>query len=950
VLEISEDAFDHSGNLVKYHDTNPGKRYLAALKKAKATKNHEALEAAVYNHLYAFFNRYWQDGDFISKRRLSKSERYAIPYNGEEVILYWANRDQYYVKTGEHFTDYTWKAQGGVTVHFKLVAADVEQNNVKGEKRFFLPRLGKITWEEQARKLTIPFEFRPLDKREAITYGGKNQQEAIIAKAVEEIPGQECLKNAPPALHALTAEKYCSDNGKTVTNFEYHLRRYTRRNTSDFFIHKDLKGFLSRELDFYLKNEVLNLEEMEAAGEMLAEGWFQMMRLIKRVGGQIIDFLAQIEEFQKMLWEKRKFITETFYCITVGHIPEEFYPEIVDCEAQWEEWKALFHVDEIETNLFTIGKDKNGRRMEILRAYPTLVLDTRHFPADFTDRLLASFDNLDEVTDGLLVHSENWQALNLLIEKYREQVKCIYIDPPFNAKSSEIMYKNDYKHSSWLTFIENRLLLSKPFYTSDAVIVIAIDEVEQEKLGLLISNVIPEKEKTCVTVVHNPTGQQGANFSSTNEYAYFLYPQGGSFIGLQDRSDNPDIRPLRDVSKGAHLRSDAANCFYPIYVRNGKIIGFGDICNDDYHPNGANVKRENGVIEVYPIDPQGVERKWVFARQSVESIADELEARFNSKTGIWDIIRTKSRFNYKTVWTDSKYSSNSYGSRILNEMLPNNSFTFPKSIHTVRDSIDASLNNQTQGLILDFFAGSGTTGHAVINLNREDGGRRKFILVEMAQYFDTVLLPRIKKVTFSPEWKDGKPKRMATAEEAGRSPRIVKVIRMESYEDALNNITFNESSKQHALQFEDYLLQYMLQWETRESETLLNVEKLAKPFSYRLQLHGEGGETRLQAVDLPETFAYLLGLSVEKRQVYSDHGRRYLVYRGTTREGRRAAVIWRETEGWTAEDYSRDRDFVAENNLTEGADDIYVNGDSYIREAQALEKLFKERMFAPLEV
>jgi adenine-specific DNA-methyltransferase len=179
---------------------------------------------------------------------------------------------------------------------------------------------------------------------------------------------------------------------------------------------------------------------------------------------------------------------------------------------------------------------------------------------------------------------------------------------------------------------------------------------------------------------------------------------------------------------------------------------------------------------------------------------------------------------------------------------------------------------------------------------------------------------------------------------------------LESYEDALNNIIFDEPSGQQALQFEDYLLQYMLKWETRKSETLLNVEKLAKPFSYQLYIHSDqpagrtGGETPARAVDLPETFAYLLGLSVEKRQVFSDNGRRYLVYRGTTREGRKTVVIWRETEGWTAEDYKRDREFVAENNLTEGVDDIYVNGDSYIREAQALEKLFKERMFAPVEV
>ena len=263
---------------------------------------------------------------------------------------------------------------------------------------------------------------------------------------------------------------------------------------------------------------------------------------------------------------------------------------------------------------------------------------------------------------------------------------------------------------------------------------------------------------------------------------------------------------------------------------------------------------------------------------------------------------------------------------------------------------------------MDFFAGSGATGHAVINLNREDGGRRKFILVEMAQYFDTVLLPRIKKVTFTPEWKDGKPKRMATAEEAARSPRIVKVIRLESYEDALNNLTFDEESGQQALKLfgDEYLLSYMLKWETRHSATLLNVEQLQSPFSYRLHIHRDG-ETRARPVDLPETFAYLLGLDVQSRKVYRNDESRmmndgnshhssflthhsYLVYRGTLRNGHTVAVIWRETKGWTAEDYRRDAAFVAEQKLAEGADEIWVNGDSLIPGARSLDPIFKERM------
>lgn len=248
---------------------------------------------------------------------------------------------------------------------------------------------------------------------------------------------------------------------------------------------------------------------------------------------------------------------------------------------------------------------------------------------------------------------------------------------------------------------------------------------------------------------------------------------------------------------------------------------------------------------------------------------------------------------------------------------------------------------------LDYFAGSGTTGHAVINLNREDGERRKFILVEMADYFDTVLLPRIKKISFTSEWKDGKPKRLSTSEEAERSPRIVKVIRLESYEDALNNIAFDDISGQEAKRFDDYLLQYMLRWETRHSETLLNVKELTRPFSYRLHNHANG-QTREKWVDIPETFNYILGLHIQARRVYDDNGRRYLVYRGKT-DDRTVAVIWRETEGWQQADYERDKEFVAEQKLAEGADEIFVNGDSFIPGAWALEAVFKARMFAPVE-
>jgi len=156
-----------------------------------------------------------------------------------------------------------------VTVHFKLQAADVEQDNVKGAKRFFLPVLEEIAWDGERRTLTVPFQYRPLTKQEEIAYGSRKQQDKIIAAATEAIPAR--LKGKTEALAALSAERRKDAKGNPVSYLAHHLRQYTARNTRDFFIHKDLRGFLSRELDFYIKNEVLNLDELEAAGEGLAE-------------------------------------------------------------------------------------------------------------------------------------------------------------------------------------------------------------------------------------------------------------------------------------------------------------------------------------------------------------------------------------------------------------------------------------------------------------------------------------------------------------------------------------------------------------------------------------------------------------------------------------------------------------------------------------------------------
>ena len=262
-------------------------------------------------------------------------------------------------------------------VHFRLRNADVEQDNVKGERRYFIPRVSETVWDTADDFIVIPFEYRPLYSQESNIYGTRNQQDKIITETTPKI--YKLLNGNARAMAALEGDHRRDDND-SASRLEHHMCQYVRRSNSDFFIHKDLSGFLSCELDFYLKNEVLNLENAVTADQDMTEGWFQQLRLTKAIGKQIIDFLAQIEGFQKMLWEKRKFVTDTHYCISLCNIPAEFYPDISDNEAQWEEWKELY------------GLDITDRSSVFLKSHPTLMLDTRHFSQQYVDRLLTHFD------------------------------------------------------------------------------------------------------------------------------------------------------------------------------------------------------------------------------------------------------------------------------------------------------------------------------------------------------------------------------------------------------------------------------------------------------------------------------------------------------------------------------------------------------------------------------
>lgn len=939
-------------------ETEPVKKAKVALDVLKDTAS---AEGDIYDHLYRFFERYYDDGDFISRRYYTretsgKAAPFAVPYNGEEVKLYWANADQYYIKTTDYFANFTFdlstsaknqieknggkvldgEIKEGLKVHFRIAeAAEGEHGNVKesdANKRFFIIHAEKPVELSEDGELVVNFEYRtdPEKTSQEGTWRDKRNAEAVetVLSMLERMTKDN--KNLDEYLRLLNVPSP-TDNNKKRPLIAKYVNQYTARNTMDYFIHKDLGGFLSRELDFYIKNEIMRLDDIENAEAPAVDTYLVKIKVLRKIASKLIDFLAQLEYFQQKLWLKKKFVVETNYCITLDRVAEELYPEIADNVKQHDHWIKLFAIDEIEG----YAKPLN---IEFLKANNKLLLDTCFFPEEFNARLIASIENLDDQYGGLLLHSENFQALNLLQKRYREQVSCVYIDPPYNAQSSEILYKNTYKHSSWLSLIQDRAIAASPLLANVFVHITAIDEVENMRLGLMYGALFEGCEDACVSIVHNPTGQQGNNFSFTHEFAHFIYPQNISCIGLEDRDDplresQPDIRPLRNVSSGKnHLRQSAANCFYPIFIKEGKIFGFGDVCADDFHPQSINIVRDDGVIEVYPIDPSNVESKWVFARDTVESIIDELTAEYDKKKKTWDVIRKKSKFRYKSLWEDKRYSANSWGSVVLNSILPNNPFKYPKSIYTVRDCVDAGLNNSKNGTTLDYFAGSGTTGHAVIKLNREDEGKRKYILVEMGDYFDTVLKPRIAKVAYSESWKDGKPNDRNTG-----ISHCFKYLRLESYEDTLNNLHFDENPIRRkavaadASLKEDFMLHYLLNVETRGSQSLLNIDAFVDPTAYTLKVKKPGSdEYILRNVDLMETFNYLIGLRImhiAAPQTFSACFKRNpdpelpqdqhtkLVVDGKIKQDAEGPWWFRKVEGWVPKDPANPNNGQRENVL-----------------------------------
>lgn len=866
-------------------------------------------ENAVFTHLLTFFSRYYDKGDFISQRRY-KGDTYAIPYAGEEVVLHWANKDQYYTKSGENFSNYAFKLDDGRTVRFRLVTADTAKDNRKDndkERRFVLiePHTSTRTDEEgdeyeeellpvaeENGELVLRFEYKAMPK------GSK--QEALVLDAAKKVLDDASVK----ARWLDLSMREPTEKNPQRTLLEKCLTNYTTKNTADYFIHKDLGGFLRRELDFYIKNEVMHLDDVQNAEKFAdIEKNLRLIQTLRAIALDLITFLAQLEDFQKKLWLKKKFVVSTHYCITLDRVPESLYPAIAANPQQWEQWDKLGMLDGNKTDLF---KQAQAGSVEYLKEHPYLMADTALYDAAFKQALLAAVDNLDESLDGLLIHGDNFQALNLLQERYREQVHGVFIDPPYNTEGDSFLYKDRYQHSSWISFMSDLLHFNRQLLPETGCLAITIGDDEYCSLSAIANNVFGAENHIGTLVWQKRKGGGNDSFFLATDHDYIP-------IFANDKSAHKQKWriPYEEAYLKRYKEIDETSRFYWDTLSRPGLNN--PIVYDVECPDGSVIR-----------DGQWQLSQTEFLRKKeigeIRIIADK-----NNSWSVHHKVRQPDGKVLRSILQEE--TNNDAANEMLGFFGNKKAFSNPKPSGLVKKTL--SMMTFESDCILDYFGGSGTTGHATITLNRQDDGHRKYILVEQGEYFDTVLKPRIQKVVYSAEWKAGK----ATAPQTGIS-HAFKVLKLESYEDTLNNLQLRRTAQQQDLldtlpppAKEDYLLRYLLDIESRGS--LLSVEQFNNPFDCKLKVAiDSAGAYEERTIDLVETFNYLLGLRVKHIDMQWAQG--FVLVTGWLPTGEKTLVLWRDAEQVDYEKLNRLCEKLAINPADSEFEVVYINGDHNI--------------------
>ncbi|RMF59809.1 MAG: site-specific DNA-methyltransferase [Calditrichaeota bacterium] len=839
---------------------------------------HDPEVRAVFNHLVRFFNRYFHEGEFIPLHRFGKQQHYIIPYNGEEIYFYWVNRNQYYIKSSPIFYTYRF-VFNSMEVQFLITEAETSIGNTKAsERRLFFPAVP--SWEITDERIQFFFEYRaPLSREKKVD--GK--------KVTQKILNELLLQRFERYLEEKNSNLSHWDRAELIPELSHHLSRFTRANERDYFIHRNLKDFLLQELDFYLKSEVLGLEDITSMKSREWERLLQQARIIHEVATKIIDFLHQLEEYQKRLWEKRKYVLSTEVVISLKTLKErggdvfwkEVLREVKTNSQQIKEWQQFFGFPEPPESLEEFAY--------LLKQSPwnTLPLDTSFFQEEFKNRLfsqLTARTPLTELLDGVLIHSENWTALNSILPLFENRIKSIYIDPPFNKdKEADYLYKVGYKDSTWLTMLENRIELARQSLRDDGCIFVRCDYNGTMYVRFLLDSLFGKDNFRNEIIVNRTLAKQSVDtqFTIRTETLY-LYARSESFKPFPvERPIPPRWYPLLHFPrKDERPREILGNLYYP--PRN---------------------------------------RRWALSQEKIDRLIARGKVRINMERTYVDCFG-------KTVkgMPELLYDTETVGNEWLD--IPG----YAQRHHFATENAEALLrrviesSSQPGEWVMDFFLGSGTTVATAHKL------QRKWVGIEMGDHFFTVILPRMKKVLWGDPGKFSK--------EVGWTGGGCFIYHtLEQFEDTLENIDTEALPEQHQ-SIKNFITSYMLPWTTRRSKSLLPTHVFQDPFNFFITPYRKT-KSQTQLVDLVFTTAYWGGIDIGHIEHLIHNERRYTILTGE-RYGEYILVILRPLSEL---DYTSDARFIEECIQKYRPTRTYVNGDCGVEGVANLEGLLKSVQF-----
>lgn len=883
---------------------------------AKNIRTFPEFREELFDKLNAFFSRYFSRSGSIcfayTPQHMSVYER--VYTDEQDVVLFWKTHMLHYVKTDRLFNDLSVEIDGH-SFFFDCAAMAHKKSNEKRELVYTLEKI-ETKKDVQTIRLTVDYSER-----------GRKTKDDEILKAIHKAGikvGEATLDKA--------------------------MRLFGRQSEVDYFINKDAGGFLREQFDLWMYQYVFKDETH------WTEPRIRQLQVLKDIAGKLITFIAQFEDELLRIWTKPKFVRNSHYVITLDRISgREGGMEVLAAflkhtgmKAQTAEWLELGIVDGgfdskkiWNEESRKAGKEKNASLStpsasskpksipaflpsSLNPSFQSLPLDTRHFDKTLEISLLGLFDDLDNQLDGRLIKSENWQALNTLKEKYRNRVKCCYIDPPYNTGGDGFPYIDNYQNSSWMTMIQERIICARNLLAPKGVFFASIDAKERRHFESLLDSCFDRNNRVEELIwATNATKNQSPTYSTNHEYVevyakdlklssgderMFREPKPG-FKEMMDMVEkiNPSFPTIEEIGeeikklfeahrqvfrdeleemgveydknldlwKGlynyshAEYRDEKGKYVAPDKARKANASIW--LWRED-NPSMPQVKEDSQKAEfrdpkhamfrfykpAHPITGNpcpAPKRGWAWPMKPQPTQTHSFEALSNDQRIVWGndekkIPQTK-KFLHEVDTNVAKSVIMDYtdGEKQLTD-LTGKTRSFPNPKPTTLISRFILQTTDENELVMDFFGGSGTTAHSVVEAFNTDRIRRKFLLVEAADYFDEILLPRVKRIYAASKWKGG------NAVNLGGPGLFCKVQTLEQYEDAISRASYADEEDLFRNTKTDVFSQYVFFRDLKLVEGL-ELDRKSKKVSVHL-------DRLYPDIDLAETLSCITGKWIKR--------------------------------------------------------------------------------------